>query len=67
MSENVLLKPKINELQLIIQKNSTDKKSLNMLLGNQLYANNRKGLGFDKVHISKQSTNHIARKRSVTP
>jgi len=48
LNENNLLKSKVNELELIIQKISTREKSFNMLLGNQLFANNRKGLRFDR-------------------
>ena len=67
LSENDLLKSKVKELELVVNKFSTGEKSFNMLLGNQLFANNRKGLGFDKVSISKQTTNHGVKARSVIP
>jgi len=51
VSENFLLKSKVSEIELIIIKISTGEKSFNMLLGNQLFANNRRGQGFDKVYL----------------
>ena len=67
MSENDLLKSKVKELELVVNKFSIGEKSFNTLLGNQLFANNRKGLGFDKAPISKQTTNHDVKARRVIP
>ena len=46
--ENAALKTKIKNLEIALSKFSKGEKSFRMLLGNQLYANNRKGLGFGK-------------------
>jgi len=42
-------------------------KSFKMLLGNQLFTNNRKGLGFGKASVYKQTTSYTVRGRSVFP
>jgi len=38
-----------------------------MLLENQLFANNKKGLGFDEESVLKQTTNHFVGKKRVIP
>jgi len=65
LNENNLLQSKVNKLELIIQKFSTGEKSFNMLLGNQLFANNRKGLGFDRENS--HTTNQFVRPRRFIP
>jgi len=65
LNENNLLQSKVNELELIIQKFSTGEKSFNMLLGNQLFANNRKELGFDRE--TSHTTNQFVRQRRFIP
>jgi len=61
------LKSKVNVLELIIRKFSTGEKSFNILLGNQLFVNNRKGLGFGRETIPMQTTNHFVRQKRFIP
>lgn len=64
LNENAALKTKTKNLEIALSKFSKGEKSFRMLLGNQLYANNKKGLGFRKTHIN---MNNNAKGGSVFP
>jgi len=49
VTENTTQKTKVQNLEKTLSNFSRGEKSFNMLLGNQLFANNRKGLGFGKT------------------
>jgi len=51
VTENTTLKTKVQNLEKTLSNFSRGEKSFNMLLGNQLFANNRKGLGFGKTQV----------------
>ena len=49
VTENTTLKTKVQNLEKSLNNFSRGEKSFNMLLGNQIFANNRKGLGIGKT------------------
>ena len=51
VTENTTLKTKVQNLEKSLNNFSRGEKSFNMLLGNQIFANNRKGLGFGKTQV----------------
>ena len=60
VTENTTLKTKVQNLEKSLNNFSRGEKSFNMLLGNQIFANNRKGLGFGK-----SQNNDNAKSKSV--
>ena len=57
MKENSDLKFKIQRLKSALTKFSKGEKSLNMLLKNQFFVQNKKGLGFESDQVEKQNFN----------
>ena len=57
MKENSDLKFKIQRLQSALTKFSKGEKSLNMLLKNQFFVQNKKGFGFGSDQVEKQNSN----------
>jgi len=51
VTENTTLKIKVQNLEKTLRNFSRGEKSFNMLLENQLFANNKKGLGFGKTQV----------------
>ena len=51
VTENSTLKTKVQNLEKSLNNFSRGEKSFNMLLGNQIFANNGKGLGFGKTQV----------------
>ena len=51
VTENTTLNTKVQNLEKSLNNFSRGEKSFNMLLGNQIFANNGKGLGFGKTQV----------------
>ena len=65
VNENTILKTRVQDLEVTLNKFSIGQTSFKMLLGNQLVGNNRKGLGFGKIQEITGSDN--AKGKSIFP